>query len=324
VLAVSPCAVAACAEELSGEVQVAAAVDAPTEEQVAGWIKNLDNPRYKEREEATQHLSDAGIVALDPLLAVANSGQPEPADRAVWILRRLGRSRENELSLAALSRLVQLQNRPAVVAKAEAELMERTLALCEQRLGPLGAEINRVLLPLNPLTPVPGIEVRLGERWHGKPEDLRAVAELDQQQYFRLEGAAINDDVVKLFAEKKKLGLLHLHNTKVTPAAIDLVKTRHPEATVYMRNQALLGVQAENHAQGVVVVMVQGGSAASNAGIVVGDVIAKIDGQKLPDFDRLTARIAQHQVGDKVDVEILRGEKTMPLKVELGAWASQE
>lgn len=318
------CARLVIAVEPVADTKTEAARPAATADEIAGWIKSLDDARYKEREEATQHLLEAGNAVLDPLLAAANGEQLEPADRAVWILRRLGRSRESDLALAALGRLVQLKNRPMVVAKAELDLMERTLAICEQRLGPLGAEINRVQIQVNVLTNMPGLEVKLGEKWRGKPEDLRALAELDQQQYFRLEGAAINDDVAKLFAEKKKLGCLQLQNTKVTPEAVDLVKAKHPDATVYMRNQALLGVSAENHANGVMVVMVQPGSAAANAGIVVGDIIAKIDGHKLPDFDRLTARIAQHQVGDKIDVEVIRKEETLPLKVELGTWPNQE
>jgi hypothetical protein len=312
------------AEESAAANKTEPAKPAATAEEIAGWIKSLDDSRYKEREEATQHLLDAGSAVLDPLLAVANGEQPEPADRAVWIMRRLGRSRESDLALAALGRLVQLKNRPTVVAKAEVDLMERTLAICEQRLGPLGAEINRVAIQFNGLNTMPGLEVKLGEKWRGKSEDLRAIAELDQQQYFRLEGSAINDDVAKMFAEKERLGCLQLQNTKVTPEAVDLVKAKHPNATVYMRNQALLGVSAENHASGVMVVMVQPGSAAANAGIVVGDIVAKIDGHKLPDFDRLTARIAQHQVGDKIDVEVIRQGETIPLKVELGTWPNPE
>jgi serine protease Do len=68
---------------------------------------------------------------------------------------------------------------------------------------------------------------------------------------------------------------------------------------------------------------VRPGTAAATAGIVIGDVIATIDGHSLPDFDRLTVRIAQHQPGDKIDVEIIRGEKKMKITVTLGSWAAQ-
>jgi serine protease Do len=63
---------------------------------------------------------------------------------------------------------------------------------------------------------------------------------------------------------------------------------------------------------------VQSGSAAAAAGIQQGDIIATIDGHKLPDFDRLTVRIAQHQPGDKIEVEIIRNDQRMKLTPVLG------
>jgi PDZ domain len=295
-----------------------------TPDQINGWIKDLDDARYLTREEATQNLLSSGAASLDPLLATANGDRPEPSDRAIWIMRRLGRSREDDLALAALDRLVQLKNRPAIVAKAESDHTDRTVALCERRLGRLGAEVNMEISRIDQMTVGPVLVVRLAEKWHGTSDDLRQVSQIRQQRNFRLEGAPIGDDQVKMFAEKEKLAYLQLINTKVTPDAVDLVKTKHPNATVHVRNQALLGVAAENHATGVMVIRVEPGTAAAGAGIVPGDVIVTIDGHKLPDFDRLTARIAQHQPGDKVDIEIIRNEKLTPLKVALGNWPTQE
>jgi hypothetical protein len=312
-----------------GEEQLASSESKPaTGDEIAGWIKDLDDARYSARETATQHLLAAGAAALDPLLAVANGEKPEPADRAIWIMRRMGRSRDNELALAALERLVQLENRPSVVAKAETELAERGVNACEQRLGPLGAEVASQLEQFeNAIVPV--LIVRLSDKWQGTTEDLRQITQLRQVRHFRLEGAAIGDDVVKMFADKDKLAVLQLFDTKVTPAAVDAVKEKHPTAMVYVRNQALLGVIAENHAAGVMVTFVQPGSAAATAGIVVGDVIAAIDGHSLPDFDRLTARIAQHRPGDKIDVDIVRNDKdgrpvTIKLRPVLGSRTGQE
>ena len=92
-----------------------------------------------------------------------------------------------------------------------------------------------------------------------RPKTLRQIAELKHQRYFRLEGAAINDDVAKFFADKEKLAVLQLFDTKVTPAAVDALKEKHPDAIIYLHNQALLGVSAENTAAGVRVgVVVQG------------------------------------------------------------------
>jgi S1-C subfamily serine protease len=167
------------------------------------------------------------------------------------------------------------------------------------------------------------LTLTLGDKWHGTTEDIRQLTQLKQQRYFRLNGAPINDEVAKMFGEKEKLSVLQLIDTKVTPAAVDALKEKHPDAIVYVRNQALLGVSAENHAAGVRVMFVQPASSAEKAGIKQGDVIATIDGHKLPDFDRLTARIAQHQPGDKITVEIMRNDQPTTLQVVLGSRSGQ-
>jgi S1-C subfamily serine protease len=138
-----------------------------------------------------------------------------------------------------------------------------------------------------------------------------------------LEGAAIDDAVVKLFEKKEKLTHIQFLYTKVTPDAVDALKKRHPDAVVYVRNEALLGISAENHPKGVMVQTVENTSAASAAGIVPGDVITTFGGKPLADFDRLTARIAQHRPGDTVEVEILRGEEQKKISVTLGRWSDR-
>jgi hypothetical protein len=294
------------------------AAPAPADIQV--WINELDDNRYLVRERATRNLLESGEAALDPLLEAANADRPEPADRARWILRRLGQSRENDLAIAALERLREVRGRPRLVEQAELELAERSVIACQQRLAALGAELAVQHEQVDVANVVPMLHLRLGPQWRGTLDDLRPLAELRHQLHFRLEGPPIDDAVVKLFEEKQKLAHLQLRQTRVTPAAVDALKQRHPEAIVYVRNDALLGVSAENHAQGVLVQHVERDTAAANAGIVPGDVITSLDGRPLPDFDRLTARIAQHRPGERIDVEILRGDQRKKLAVTLGSW----
>ena len=71
----------------------------------------------------------------------------------------------------------------------------------------------------------------------------------------------------------------------------------------------MLGIQGDSQANGLRVIHGRDKYGAAQAGIVVGDVVTKIDGKPIPDFDRLTAVIAQHQPGDEVDVTILHGEE---------------
>jgi hypothetical protein len=297
---------------------------APSSEDLTRWIADLDSAQYLDRERATQQLIDAGASALDALLKVANADAPEPADRALWILRRQARSRDNGLAIAALEREILLENRPSLVQKAESELIQRLVANCQQRLAPLGAEVS---LQLDAIDAVPNVavvmHVRLGEAWQGTRDDLQIVAQLKKQNYFRLEGAPVDDATVKLFEERENLALLQLMNTKVSVAAVDSIKTRHPGVIVYLRNQALLGVQAEKHALGVMVVQVPAKTGAAAAGITPGDIITAINGHKLVDFDRMTAHIAQHRPGDKIEVEVIRNNQSLKLPVTLGSWANQ-
>jgi hypothetical protein len=297
---------------------------AASAKEIADWIAQLDDNRYLVREQATQKLLKANSAALDPLLAAANGARPEPADRAVWILRRIARSRDNDEAIAALERIVQLRDRPLLVEKAGLELDERNIAAFQARLSPLGAEVVYEPAAFDNFTVAPVLWIRLGEKWRGTTEDLKDLGTLRQQLYFRLEGRAITNDVAKLFETKEKLSVVQFFNTSVTPAAVDAIKAKHPDAMVYVRGQALLGVSADNHPAGVMVRDVQAGSAASNAGIIPGDVIASLGGQTIPDFDRLTARIAQHQPGETVEVEVIRGNERKKLPVTFGSWATQE
>lgn len=277
---------------------------------IAQLIQQLDSNRYQEREQATQTLVELGGEALDPLLAAANGDSAEAADRAVWVLRKLGNSPDREFALAALDRLVQVKDRPAVVADARSIQSRLRLGVCQERLSKLGGQLSTTEFALADVGVVTFVRIQLDENWRGSPEDLKCLLDLDQVHYFRLIGPRVDDDVVKLFASKDNLRQLQIFMSRVTPAAVDVVKEQQPKAVVYIRNRALLGIQGESQANGVKVLSAQDAYGAAKAGILVGDVVTEIDGKPLKDFDRLTAIISQHQPGDVVDVHILRdGEK---------------
>jgi hypothetical protein len=265
-------------------------------------------------------LLTADAAALDPLLAAANGDRPEPAERAVWILQKRAQNADPEAAMAALGRLTQLSGRPQVAANAESQLGQLSLQLCQRRLTALGAECTLVADVVSFTGVGTILHVRLGEKWRGTIDDLRPLAELHQQQYLRLEGAAIDDAVVKLFEPRRELARLELWNTRVRVAAIDSLKARHPNAEIYVRNRALMGVACQNHALGALVVRVSPDTAAHAAGIEEQDVITAIDGEKVPDFDRLTARVAQHEPGDTIELDILRNGETLSVSLTLRSW----
>jgi hypothetical protein len=290
----------------------------PSAVEIAGWISQLDDPRYLVREQATGKLIDSGSAAFDLLLAAANGEHPEPADRAVWILRRMARSRDNDQAIAALERMVRLRGRPTLVQKAEAELDERSIAVCQAKLTPLGAEIVMEPAQFDNVSVVPLLHVRLGDKWRGTADDLQCLAQLRRHAHYRLEGEAIDDAVVGFFEDKDKLAVLYLWDTTVSAKAVDRLKEKHPTTIVYVRGKAMMGVSADNHPGGVRVTGVAATSGAAAAGILEGDIIVSMNGEPVPDFDRLTARIAEHSPGETISVEIIRNAERQTIPVTLG------
>lgn len=81
----------------------------------------------------------------------------------------------------------------------------------------------------------------------------------------------------------------------------------------------VMGVNGENHPKGCKVTDVPEGYPAEKAGIKVGDIITKFQGQNLKSFNDLIVAVAKMDAGDKVSVEILRGDQTLTITMKLGS-----
>lgn len=79
-----------------------------------------------------------------------------------------------------------------------------------------------------------------------------------------------------------------------------------------------LGVSTDKTAEGAKVVEVNKGSAAEKAGLLVGDILTKVDGQATPDQQNLAAIIATKKPKDEIKLSILREGKKKDLKAILG------
>jgi uncharacterized protein YndB with AHSA1/START domain len=60
------------------------------------------------------------------------------------------------------------------------------------------------------------------------------------------------------------------------------------------------------------------GSGAQEAGLCIGDVIVALDGEEIPGYQELGATLQQHQAGDVVALEVVRGQERRTEKVRLG------
>ena len=65
------------------------------------------------------------------------------------------------------------------------------------------------------------------------------------------------------------------------------------------------------------------GSPADKAGVQPGDVIVKIDGQRIDSKTQLSAVIAKKKVGDDITITIFRNNTTQDVKASLEAAPQQ-
>jgi serine protease Do len=79
-----------------------------------------------------------------------------------------------------------------------------------------------------------------------------------------------------------------------------------------------LGVQGEPGSKDAKISLAIPGSPAEKAGIQPGDVIVAIKGKSLTDFASLQSIVSECQPGEKVTIELLRGEERVKLDVEIG------
>lgn len=72
-----------------------------------------------------------------------------------------------------------------------------------------------------------------------------------------------------------------------------------------------------NVTSGVVIAQIQNNSSAAKAGLKAGDIITKIDDDKVTSSSKLRYYLYQHKVGDKVKITYYRNGKEQKLDMEL-------
>jgi membrane-associated protease RseP (regulator of RpoE activity) len=176
-------------------------------------------------------------------------------------------------------------------------------------------------------------DITLGEGWRGTTSDLAALKRVPSLQQLHIYSESVNDEAVKHLAPLKQLVALELFGTGISDDAFNRLKKSLAGTTVDRRKGGLLGVRGDPTAQGggCLVSHVQADSAAEKAGLQVGDVIKKFEGQPVDDFTSLTKLIATKGGGESVEIEVERqtqvGEKiekqTLTRKATLDKWKNR-
>lgn len=300
---------------------------APAPAEISTWIAKLDDDRYLVREQATQKLFEAGPAALDPLLTAADADRPEPADRSVWILRRLSNTKDPTLRRQALGHLASLKKRPQVAAAARGELAEIEHQEAVQAISELGARYVAAGEFIAQLGSNFSSRVVLDERWHGGDVGLAHLRHIAGLRHVIVIGTDITVDGLKELQHCESLQIVWLYGTKLTPDDVAKLRKLLPDSVeIDYRQGALLGV-ASNPGDGTgpaIVSLVTPGSAAAAAGVQLNDIIQKFDGEAIPNFKALTSKVATHHPGDEIKLEVLRNGQPKELKVKLGKWKTIE
>src|SRR4051794_1184561 len=290
--------------------------------EIAKSVAELNDDSYVVRERATRQLTQAGASALDALSVAADADKPEPADRAVWIMRRWSIGKDASLKRKSLERLANLKKRPEIAAAARASLIELEHNEAVAAFEELGASYAPDELAIQ-LGAGPVFRLGLDEHWHGKDSDLTRAHQLTNLRKVIVIGTDISLEGLKELADCKQLQELCLYGTRLTPDDLSKLRKILPQQIIIdYRKGALLGVganQLDVNAPAIVG-RVTAGSAAAAAGIQPMDVIQKFNGEAVANFKSLTQKISEHRPGDEVTIDILRNQQSMHFKVKLGQW----
>jgi S1-C subfamily serine protease len=98
---------------------------------------------------------------------------------------------------------------------------------------------------------------------------------------------------------------------------VDEILARGRVARGYL-GVGLQPVELPDHQKGLIVLSLEPGGPASNAGVLIGDILVKLGGKAVHDTDDIQLGLEGHGVGQKVALEVLRGGEARQVDVVIG------
>ena len=131
--------------------------------------------------------------------------------------------------------------------------------------------------------------------------------------------------MVEAAAKMPNLERLELYGTGIAPGqlpeGIAKLQKGMPHVQFDVRRGAMLGVRGNGiPGRPAVIDRVEPNTAAARADLRKGDIVTKVDGKPVADFEALTTEIAKHDAGDDATLEINRRGKTLTKKVVFDRW----
>jgi hypothetical protein len=297
----------------------------PTKSPVNPLIPLLGDPRFEVREEATKKLEQAGLAAIVPLHEAAAGENLEITCRAIKSLGAILNSEDDGTFDAAEAALEQLEAssnasaaRRAAVALDSQPLRRWNRALARLQLhgGGVKWKARNEMTPSEPNPELGGnnvfpTNIMLGEKWSGGTQGLINIKRMNY---------SLSAYYGQMLPVRWPLPVYVIEGASVSPEALEELQRSLPGLEIHKRGQAKLGVYSDSGIGPCTISGVEPNQAAEKAGIRLGDVVVKYDGETVTDFEHLTRITRRHKAGDRVKLEVQRDGQIVALEVELSGW----
>ena len=301
----------------------------PKPEQIRDWIAELDDNLFDTREDAQEKLSAAGRFALDEVAKAANSGSLESSTRA-WSES----SRQPELRIAALEKIIGLEGRPQESLLAGELLANAREEAALAKVLEYGAHCSIDTQSRLAVIQLPGgvvrpLQVTIARHWTGGVEGLRHLKELRRVATLSFHSAPLGEEIAPVLDELPQLKRIELYGMHIPKETIADWQKRFPHAKIDPRRGAKLGIRGDEN-PGAIVRDVVAGTAAEKAGLMPNDHITHIDGKTVKNFRELTQQIARHEANDSVMLKVRRQlgrgpkQKEIEVKVTFDQWGADK
>jgi hypothetical protein len=284
-------------------------------------VADLGSHDYRTRESATRQLTDQGPAAIEALAKAAQTRDLEVSYRAVRILESLmdcGDPTTQDRIAESLKSLADQETTSAaglasdVLALYQFTLSDRAM----EQLRKLGAVVT--LSEELPLMSPGFVQITLSDNWKGAASDLKLLKQVRNLLWLHVVNIDLADADLASIGELAQVSQVDLWGTGASPAAVEKLAAALPNCRVDRRTGALLGVRGSDSMPSCMVMEVQPGTAAENAGIRVGDEILSFNGEPVHNFEEFTAFVATKKGGDEVKLELRRDGRVITKDVTLG------
>lgn len=272
----------------------------PSVDEAQKLALDLKHQDFAVRDSATRKLPTLGPSVIAPVTEIALQDNLEAGLRAVAILETLYLSEDAvafDKAEASLDQLISKSKLPAVAQKAAQTLEANRFTVTQRRaiaeVRRLGGQIQMqrdfpVLVNGEQIRPEQGWAqaAAIDRHWKGGVDGLRHLARL------------------------KSLMKIYLVSGHPLPQdAIEDLKLEMPDTEFEARGPAMLGVGMGTVGPlGCSISKVSPGGAASNAGILPGDIVVEIAGKPVRQPEDLIRIIGEHRENQELEIVVLRGD----------------